>query len=280
MRTHCARLGWSALLLAALACDGGTPAEPGPAAAPSLAIGGTPGKATDQIEIQLDVQPNDGQDIGLTFTGDKRTNLKLDDDADPTLPNFKVMPSLKAGTYSVVMNALPPGFALVGITCSSFANGGSGVNDNSTNVPIRSVSIRLQRLERVVCIFTVARYFPLTVTINQAAGQSDPADGPLPIRVMFHVVFNNPVADIPGGALALSGVSILGVSVDPTGDRDGTEWLLGVLAGDAGTLTASILAGKVTDMFGQTNAASTSTDNSVEVQVDIQTGCDPSPCIP
>jgi hypothetical protein len=281
MRTPSARLPWPALLLALLAaCDGGTPTGPAvePSSNPALAIGGTPGKVTDQIEIRLEVQPDDGLDIGFAFTGDKRTNLKLDDDADPILPNFKVMPSLKAGTYSVVMNALPTGFRLTSITCISFPNGGSGGSDDSFSLPARSVSIRLQRLERVVCTFVVARYFPLTVTIDQAAGQADPASGAFPVPVTFHVVFSNPVADIPADALAFSGVPLAGGSLAPTGARDGTEYLFTVFAGDTGTLTASVLAGRVTDIYGQTNAASTSTDNSVEVEAGIQTGCDPSPC--
>jgi hypothetical protein len=249
-----------------VACDGGTPTGPAPepSSDPALAIGGTPGKLTDQIEIRLDTRPNDPLDVAFTFNGHRPSNLVLDDDADPLLPNFRVMPSLKAGLYTVAADPLPTGYALTGISCLSIPNGGSGSSNNVTSIPNRSVAIRLEKLERVVCTFVVAKYAPLTVTIDQAADQADPAIGTR-VTVTFHIVFNNPVANPEFKTANFSGVSLAGLGLIPTGARDGTEYLLLVRVGSFGTLTVSMPAGQSTDIYGQSNAASTSTDNSVTV---------------
>ena len=271
MRTRVAPALLTLLLALLAACDGGGPTAPEaePATGPALAIGGTPGKTTDQIVVVLDVQPDDGQDLGFTFTGDKKTNIKLDDDADPTLSNIRVMPSLKAGSYTVALPAVPVGYSLVGITCQSFANGGSGIDDNAVSVPARFARIQLQPLERVVCTFVVAKDGPLTVTINQASWQQDPAVGVS--EVYFEVEFSNTVTDFDGSDVTVGGVGY-GATVSPL-DQVGIRYQVTVGVWESGQVSASIAAGVVRDISGQWNAASTSTDNVVEVYAGEMVDC-------
>jgi hypothetical protein len=273
MRPPVPCLKWSVLLLASLAaCDAGTPAgpDPDPAGDPQLAIGGTPGKTTDQIQINLDVQPDGPQDIGFKVGGAKTATLMMDDDSDPTLPNIRVLPSLKPGIYTVTMGALPVGYSLSQINCVSFANGGSGTENTSTSFNFSTVTIiiPLEKLEREVCTFVVARPpDELTVTINQAAIQADPGQNGL---VYFDVTFSGGVADFDASDVALGGgASASVVSVTQT-DGFGAQYRVAVSAFQ-GEVTATIPAGVATDGFGNLNQLSTSWDNSV--LVGILSGC-------
>ena len=107
---------------------------------------------------------------------------------------------------------------------------------------------------------TVARELvPPTVTINQAAGQLDPTGV---ANVQFTVVFSEPVlgfaeSDVVtgGSATGSRGVTISGAGPTYTVTVTG-------MTGD-GTVTAAIPAGAVTDLAGNLNVASQSTDNSV-----------------
>jgi hypothetical protein len=117
-----------------------------------------------------------------------------------------------------------------------------------------------------------------SVTIDQAAGQADPA-GTAPIN--FTVVFNEPVASFAAANLTLGGTApgarSAAISGGPTTYTVAVSGMTG-----SGTVTAAIAAAAVTDLAGNPNTASTSTDNSVEFDpvVPIVTGSvasDPSP---
>ena len=270
MRIHVSGLAWSALLLLTLAaCDGGTPAEPSPAADPELVKEATPAKTTDQIEIRLDVQPNDAQDLAFRMSGAKSASFALDDDADALVRNFKVFPSLKAGAYAVTLPSPPLRYNVTSITCTSTPNGGAGVNNNTINIPARSVTIQLEARERAVCTFVVAVAEPrLTVTINQAPGQQEPAfPGD---RVYFTVAFNNPVTSFTAEDVAISASGAWVGSIDQQGDG---SYLVGVDTWFEDPVTATIPAGGVTDIYGQVNEASTSSDNTVDMVTGDQTEC-------
>ena len=249
------------------------PAEPNPdpASGPELVKEATPAKTTDQIQINLDVVPNDAQDLGFRMSGAKSTSFTLDDDADALVRNFKVFPSLKAGTYTVALPSMPAGYHVTALVCRSIANGGAGVENNSLNVPGRSITILLEARERVVCTFVVSIAEPLTVTINQAPGQPDPApQGMIYFRVDFNSV--NPVTGFTAEDVVLSDWGAHAVSVDQQPDG---SYLVGVDAFDAGgrEVSASIPAGAITDVFGQGNEASTSTDNTVYIEMGDMTEC-------
>ncbi len=97
-----------------------------------------------------------------------------------------------------------------------------------------------------------------TVTINQAGGQADPA-GTSPIS--FTVVFSKPVFGFATGDVTLGGTAGATTAII-TGS--GTTYTVAVsgMTSD-GTVIATVGAGVATDLAGNGNAASTSTDNIV-----------------
>ncbi|MFA5375142.1 MAG: hypothetical protein WC455_05230 [Dehalococcoidia bacterium] len=97
-----------------------------------------------------------------------------------------------------------------------------------------------------------------TVTIDQAAGQSDPtSDSP----INFTVVFNEVVTDFATGDVTLSGTAGA-TTADVTGSGTTYEVAVSGMTVD-GTVIATIEAGKAHDAVGNPNDASTSTDNTV-----------------
>jgi hypothetical protein len=102
-----------------------------------------------------------------------------------------------------------------------------------------------------------------TVTVNQDAGQADPTNTN---PIVFLVQFSEPVAGFgtgsvtPGGTLAAF-AAVTGVSLGAAPN----SYLVAVTVSGSqtGTVTASVAAGAVTDVAGNGNAASTSTDNTV-----------------
>ncbi|HET6900801.1 MAG TPA: Ig-like domain-containing protein, partial [Vicinamibacteria bacterium] len=105
-----------------------------------------------------------------------------------------------------------------------------------------------------------------TVTINQAPGQADPA-ATLPVN--FAVVFSEPVNGFTAADVSFAGSTGSGtLTASVTGS--GASYTVAVtgLSGP-GTITASIPAGVATDAVGNSNLASTSTDNSVSVTLTI-----------
>ncbi len=100
---------------------------------------------------------------------------------------------------------------------------------------------------------------PPTVTINQAAGQADPASA-APIN--FTVVFSEPVSDFATGDVTITGTATGTKTATVTGS--GTTYNVAVsgMTG-SGTVIASIAAGVAHDAAGNPNTASASTDNTV-----------------
>jgi FtsP/CotA-like multicopper oxidase with cupredoxin domain/Ca2+-binding RTX toxin-like protein len=97
-----------------------------------------------------------------------------------------------------------------------------------------------------------------TVTIEQAAGQADPAEGS-PIN--FTVVFSEPMFNFATGDVSLSGTAGA-TTAEVTGS--GTTYNVAVSGMTAnGSVIVSINAGMAEDAAGNLNTASTSTDNSV-----------------
>src|SRR5437870_1022674 len=98
-----------------------------------------------------------------------------------------------------------------------------------------------------------------TVTINQAAGQADPTSAS-PIN--FTAVFSEPVSGFSGSDVAIGGTAGGTKTVTVSG---GPSTYTVAVSGmtTAGTVIASLAAGVAQDAAGNTNTASTSTDNSV-----------------
>lgn len=99
-----------------------------------------------------------------------------------------------------------------------------------------------------------------TVAIDQASGQGDPGGG---VSVTFDVVFSEAVTGFTGADIDFTGSTApgsLGATVSGSGAAY-TVTVTGMTAG--GLIVASIPAATVTDLAGNDNLASTSTDNSV-----------------
>jgi Bacterial Ig-like domain len=97
-----------------------------------------------------------------------------------------------------------------------------------------------------------------TVTMNQAAGQADPTSiSPVSFTGVFsEVVYGLTASDITfSGTAGATTVTIVGSGPTYTFNVSGMP--------RSGTVIASIGAGQVTDTAGNTNTASTSTDNTV-----------------
>src|ERR1019366_8401325 len=99
---------------------------------------------------------------------------------------------------------------------------------------------------------------PPTVTINQAASQSDPTNAS-PIN--FTVVFSKAVTGFVTGKVTLSGTAGA-TTATVTGPGPAYNAAVSGMTG-AGTVIATIAAGVATDAAGFSNSASTSTDNTV-----------------
>jgi len=98
----------------------------------------------------------------------------------------------------------------------------------------------------------------LSVTINQAAGQSDPSNS---ASVNFTVVFSQPVSDFATGDVTLAGTA---GATTATVTGSGTTYNVAVSGmTQSGAVTASINAGAAHDSGGNANTASTSTDNVI-----------------
>jgi LPXTG-motif cell wall-anchored protein len=98
-----------------------------------------------------------------------------------------------------------------------------------------------------------------TVMIDQAPGQADPTST---APVSFAVEFSEPVTGFAADDVQVSGTvsGALSVSVSGTGAAY-TVAISGMTSG--GTLIATVEAGAATDSAGNSNEASTSTDNTV-----------------
>jgi hypothetical protein len=97
-----------------------------------------------------------------------------------------------------------------------------------------------------------------SVTVNQKAGQADPASA---LPIVFTVTFNESVTGFTSADLTRGGTST-GGTVSVTGSGASYEISASGSLTD-GTLSFSIASGRVQDLAGNNNTASTSTDNTV-----------------
>ena len=257
MRTRSVRLGWSTLLLAALACDGSAPTGLEPVDGMEAGRGGIP-KPLGRITVILEAQPNDGRDFGFTLTGQKRA-ATLDDDADPTLFNTRSWPSLPSGNYTLALpTPLPAGYSLISLGCTQAPG---SLSNWQVSLLTGTVTIALGNGGDVTCTYVVSvNTEPLTVTINKAWFQSDPTDDP---EVYFEVEFSHGIVTFGTNQVVVSGPGSV-TSLLPI-DDEATRWQVRVSVDGNGFVSATIPAGTVFDAWGNWNEASTSTDNEVEV---------------
>ncbi len=106
------------------------------------------------------------------------------------------------------------------------------------------------------------------VTINEASTQTDPTNSS---PVVFTAVFSEPIntatftdADINVGGTATTGT----MTITEIAPNDATTFSISIPVSTDGTVQPSVLSGGVEDPTGNTNNASTSTDNTVTVDTD------------
>jgi hypothetical protein len=97
-----------------------------------------------------------------------------------------------------------------------------------------------------------------TVTINQKAGQADPANN---VPVEFTAVFDEVVTGFSSTDVSISGVAFSNIVVTDSGD--GQTFNIAVTPTGSGVVKATIPAGGALDPAGNANDASTSTDNEI-----------------
>jgi UDP-3-O-acyl-N-acetylglucosamine deacetylase len=102
-----------------------------------------------------------------------------------------------------------------------------------------------------------------TVTINQAAGQADPA---LSAPIRFAVRFNKAVTGFTAADVTLSGTAPGALTTTVTGSGTTYEVAVSGMTG-SGTVTADVAADRARDAVGNGNVASTSNDNTVTFDV-------------
>jgi hypothetical protein len=110
-----------------------------------------------------------------------------------------------------------------------------------------------------------------TVTVNRASTQPNPATT-LPIR--FTVVFSEPinVNTFTSADITQSGTAIVNIWAPPADSGNHMSFTISATSlSRNGTIIPSIAAGKVTDVAGNNNNASTSTDNIVTANVTLST---------
>jgi hypothetical protein len=103
-----------------------------------------------------------------------------------------------------------------------------------------------------------------TVTIDQAAAQTDPDDVS---PILFTAVFSEDVADFATGDVTLSGTAGATTAVVTGGPTNYTVTVSGMT--QPGTVIASVNAGVGHDAANNANTASTSTDNTVTWNPDV-----------
>ncbi|MFC2077676.1 beta strand repeat-containing protein [Candidatus Bipolaricaulota bacterium] len=109
---------------------------------------------------------------------------------------------------------------------------------------------------------------PPDVTINQAGGQADPTNvSPVVFTALFNEAINDATftnADVSVGGTATTGA----VTVTEVAPNDDTTFEVSIVVTVDGTVVPTLPAGGVEDSAGNTNTASTHTDNSVTVDTD------------
>ena len=201
------------------------------------------------ITIVLDAEPSSPLDVRFVAMGKKLRDFALDDDGDPTLPSSITFTRLKPGEYTVQQ---PPtaGLPSLRITCTSDPHGGSGTSNNTPDLPNRSMTIRLERDETVVCTYRVGPWQPGDViTYNQNSWGADPltSDAAAILGLNFDAIYVSGLeVGIPGAAgfsmvfsapgAVLSYLPAIGVIGTLTAD------LLDPTSGPSGSFGGNVLA--------------------------------------
>jgi hypothetical protein len=173
-------------------------------------------------------------DTTPTFTGTAAANSTVD-----LIVGAVVVGSATAdgsGNWTITSIPVAPG-------THSFTATATNLVGTSTPSPALSVTVQTS----------------LAVTVNEAAGQTDPTST-APIN--FTVVFTNPVGNFAAADVSISGTAGGTKTATVTGGPTSYNVAINGMT-TAGTVIVSLAAGVATDSAGNANTASTSTDNTV-----------------
>ncbi len=216
-----------------------------------LTVDAPPTVTIDQAAGQFD--PSNAATVNFTATFSEPVSGFTGADVSFTGSTVGGTPSAAVTGGPTVYNVAVTGQDGVGtIVASVPAGGATDLDGNSADANGASTST-----DNVVTFDNVAP----TVTIDQAAGQSDPTkDSP----VVFTVTFSEPVSGFAASDVSFSGSTVGGTPVAAVSAPTGNTYTVSVtgITGQ-GTVIASVPAAGASDAAGNGNDASTSTDNSV-----------------
>jgi len=234
------------------------------------------------ITYDISASPTNGQNLTAAVTGVTATNtVSNNDTTDATLTIDSVAPVLfqvnavpnptNHNAPSYTFSSTEAGTITYGGDCSSATTAATASNNNTvtfntlgdgthSNCTIRVTDAAGNQSTALnVNSFTIDTT-PLTVSINQAVGQTDPTSA-TPIN--FLVVFNKSVSTFNGSVVTIGG-SAGGAKTATVIPDSGTTFNVAISGmTTAGTVTINLDAGQVTDAAGNGNAAPTIIDNQV-----------------
>lgn len=135
------------------------------------------GPPAASVTIVKDAQPNSLQSFGFTATGQINQNFSLVDNGvvGPDRIQFTGLTGFGAGNSITITEGASAPFSLIQINCTS---NGSGVENNTINVPVRFATIQLEPGENVVCTFvnavTTAAHVSASGKVTDAFGNAIP----------------------------------------------------------------------------------------------------------
>ena len=188
-----------------------------------------------------------------------------------TVPLNTTVPLTAGQRFSVVISLTTTGYgypcafeyAYAGFSSAASASSGQSFYSSSGSTWTDLTTYKATANFCAKAYLTTDQTLP-TVTVNQAAGQSDPtASAP----INFSVVFSEAVTNFATGDVTISGTASGTKTATVTGS--GTTYNVAVTGmTGSGTVIATVAANIATDLSYNPNVASTSTDNTVTWSVD------------
>lgn len=195
------------------------------------------------------IDPTNGVIDTMDFTVVFSEDMNGFDHNDIVISGDAVVNALTAGdvtggpaTFNVRVTGLSSGTVVADIPAAVATSQSSGLDNEASTSSDNLINFDNQSPD---------------VTIDQAGAQADPTAG---TPILFDVVFNEDVSGFAAGDISLSGPAATVTSV--TGGP--ATYSVEVTPTENGIITASVPAGGATDVAGNTNNGSTSTDPDVE----------------
>jgi len=201
--------------------------------------------------LQIPNAPDLLSDTGISSTDNITNATNLQFQVSGGIPNGTVE-LLRDGTVVASATADGSGVALLSYT--------DNAADGNHNFAARNSISGVAGSNSSTLVVTIDRTAP-TVTINQAGGQADPTHL---LAINFTVIFSEAVNGFTNGGISLTGstADVSAASINVTGSGTNYNVAVSNLLG-SGLLQAAVIQNAAQDTAGNSNAASTSSDNTV-----------------